>query len=52
MHLLDIVQEMRIQYPNYGVICLMGEMRELYDLEESSHVQLANRLVDMKIDYV
>ena len=27
-------------------------MRELYDLEESSHVQLANRLVDMKIDYV
>jgi UDP-N-acetylmuramyl pentapeptide synthase len=38
--------------PEYGVICMMGEMRELYDLEESSHRELADRLVDMNIDYI
>lgn len=52
LHLLDTVQEIRQQYPDYNIMCLMGEMRELYDLTESAHRELAQRLIDMNIDYI
>jgi UDP-N-acetylmuramoyl-tripeptide--D-alanyl-D-alanine ligase len=51
-HMLDIVQSMRAQLPDYGLICLMGEMRELYDLTESAHQELAHRLASSNIDYI
>lgn len=51
-HLLDIIQQMRKSLPDYGVICLIGEMRELYDIEQQSHIDLTHRLIDMKVDYI
>jgi UDP-N-acetylmuramyl pentapeptide synthase len=51
-HILGIVQEMRSQLPDYGLICLMGEMRELYDLTETAHRELAQKLIEMNIDYI
>ena len=51
-HILNIIQEIRLQLPEYGLICLIGEMRELYDLTQFAHDQLAQKLIDMKIDYI
>jgi UDP-N-acetylmuramoyl-tripeptide--D-alanyl-D-alanine ligase len=51
-HILNVVEKMRSQLPEYGLICLMGEMRELYDLTEYSHKDLAHRLISLKIDYI
>lgn len=51
-HILDIIQEMKKQLPDYGLICLMGEMRELYDLTKSAHTNLAQQLIDMNVDYI
>lgn len=51
-HILAIIQEMRKQLPEYWLICLMGEMRELYELTESAHVELAQKLISLNADYV
>ncbi len=51
-HILGIVQEMRERLPGYGLICLMGEMRELYDLTESAHRELTDKLISLNIDYI
>lgn len=51
-HMLDLMQDIREQLPDYGIICLMGEMRELYDLTESAHTKLAHKLMEMNSDYV
>jgi UDP-N-acetylmuramoyl-tripeptide--D-alanyl-D-alanine ligase len=51
-HILSIVEKMRAQLPEYGLISLMGEMRELYDLTEPAHRELTQKLIEMNIDYI
>jgi len=52
LHLLDIVEQLHTKLPDYGLIALIGDMRELYELTQVSHLQLAQRLIEMKMDYI
>lgn len=51
-HLLDTLTHIRAQHPDYAIMCLMWEMRELYELSQSEHHKLAQSLIAMDIDYI